>query len=93
MVMAMGGPAFSYESHKSSHSIASVFGAAAKAAICEASPETVKQIRRSGGAQGNAIALAVAEADAGEVRFFGDIVNNPKAKRPILQLVARVDRF
>lgn len=29
VVMAMGGPAFSYESHKSSHSIAGVFGAAA----------------------------------------------------------------
>ena len=31
VVMAMGGPAFSYESHKSSHSIAGVFGAAAAA--------------------------------------------------------------
>ena len=29
VVMAMGGPAFSYSSHKSSHSIAGVFGAAA----------------------------------------------------------------
>jgi 2-methylcitrate dehydratase PrpD len=32
VVMAMGGPAFSYESHKSSHAIAGVFGAAAAAA-------------------------------------------------------------
>jgi 2-methylcitrate dehydratase PrpD len=31
VVMAMGGPAFSYESHKSSHAIAGVFGAAAAA--------------------------------------------------------------
>jgi 2-methylcitrate dehydratase PrpD len=31
IVMAMGGPAFSYESHKSSHAIAGVFGAAAAA--------------------------------------------------------------
>jgi 2-methylcitrate dehydratase PrpD len=31
IVMAMGGPAFSYESHKSSHAIAGVFGAAATA--------------------------------------------------------------
>ena len=35
VVMAMGGPAFSYESHKSSHAIAGVFGAAA-AAGCSA---------------------------------------------------------
>lgn len=32
VLMAMGGPTFSYESHKSSHSIAGVFGAAAAAA-------------------------------------------------------------
>jgi 2-methylcitrate dehydratase PrpD len=32
VTMAMGGPKFSYESHKSSHSIAGVFGAAAAAA-------------------------------------------------------------
>ncbi len=32
VLMAMGGPSFSYESHKSSHSIAGVFGAAAAAA-------------------------------------------------------------
>ena len=31
LLMAMGGPKFSYESHKSSHSIAGVFGAAAAA--------------------------------------------------------------
>jgi len=31
VMMAMGGPAFSYSSHKSSHSIAGVFGAAAAA--------------------------------------------------------------
>jgi 2-methylcitrate dehydratase PrpD len=31
VLMAMGGPAFSYSSHKSSHSIAGVFGAAATA--------------------------------------------------------------
>ena len=31
VLMAMGGPAFSYSSHKSSHSIAGVFGAAAAA--------------------------------------------------------------
>jgi 2-methylcitrate dehydratase PrpD len=36
VLMAMGGPAFSYESHKSSHSIAGVFGAAA-ACGCAAS--------------------------------------------------------
>ena len=35
VLMAMGGPTFSYESHKSSHSIAGVFGAAA-AAGCSA---------------------------------------------------------
>jgi 2-methylcitrate dehydratase PrpD len=32
VTMAMGGPAFSYESHKSTHAIAGVFGAAAAAA-------------------------------------------------------------
>jgi 2-methylcitrate dehydratase PrpD len=32
VLMAMGGPTFSYESHKSSHSIGGVFGAAAAAA-------------------------------------------------------------
>ena len=32
VVMAMGGPTFSYESHKSSHAIGGVFGAAAAAA-------------------------------------------------------------
>jgi 2-methylcitrate dehydratase PrpD len=32
LLMSMGGPKFSYESHKSSHSIAGVFGAAAAAA-------------------------------------------------------------
>ena len=32
VLMAMGGPRFSYESHRSSHSIAGVFGAAAAAA-------------------------------------------------------------
>jgi 2-methylcitrate dehydratase PrpD len=36
ITMAMGGPAFSYESHKSTHAIAGVFGAAA-AAGCAAS--------------------------------------------------------
>ena len=36
LLMAMGGPKFSYESHKSSHSIAGIFGAAA-AAGCAAS--------------------------------------------------------
>ncbi len=39
LLMAMGGPKFSYESHKSSHSIAGIFGAAA-AAGCSASLNT-----------------------------------------------------
>lgn len=43
VVMAMGGPAFSYESHKSSHAIAGVFGAAA-AAGCVAGLD-VRQMR------------------------------------------------
>ncbi len=34
VVMAMGGPTFSYESHKSSHAIGGIFGAAAAAASC-----------------------------------------------------------
>lgn len=43
VMIAMGGPRFSYESHKSSHAIAGVFGAAA-AAACAAGLDT-RQMR------------------------------------------------
>ena len=43
VLMALGGPTFSYESHRSSHSIAGVFGAAAAAAC--AAGLTAQQMR------------------------------------------------
>lgn len=43
VVMAMGGPTFSYESHKSSHAIGGIFGAAAAAA--SAAALTAQQMR------------------------------------------------
>ncbi len=73
VLMAMGGPAFSYESHKSSHSIAGVFGAAAAAAsTARLSPQQMRWVLDYTAQQSSGIAAWGRDVDHIEKAFvFG----------------------
>jgi 2-methylcitrate dehydratase PrpD len=73
LLMSMGGPKFSYESHKSSHSIAGIFGAAAAAAsTAKLNPQQMRWILDYTSQQSSGIAVWGRDTDHIEKAFvFG----------------------